>query len=72
MKLANDKIGLGPGCPQEVIYEKLSTVRPLLPFLVTSYSLSHMQSQKNSFFNSRIFTYLCGFKLKLNSFHNCV
>ena len=31
MKLANDKIGLAR-CLQEVIYRKLSTVRPPLPF----------------------------------------
>ena len=43
MKLANDKIGLAR-CLQEVIYRKLSTVRPLLPFLVAGYFLSRLQS----------------------------
>ena len=42
-------------CGQEVIYRKLSTVRPLLPFLVTNYSLYCMQSQKNFFKNIYIF-----------------
>ena len=49
MKLANDKIGLAR-CLQEVIYRKLSTVRPLLPFLVAGYFLSRLQSFFLAFF----------------------
>ena len=70
MKLANDKIGLAR-CLQEVIYRKLSTVRPPLPFFGRrTFFVSHAIFFLN-WLLLRIL-HLCGSKLKPNSFHNCV